>query len=74
MGRCSGCLRALCKVLIIKFPYLPSGIDPRHDSAVGFQAIAAKLFALGSPLPLAESQALADKMHTFWGPSPTCPA
>ena len=54
-----------CKVLTIKFPYVASGIDPRRDTTVGFRAIAAKLFTPGAPLPLAESQALADKMHTF---------
>jgi hypothetical protein len=54
-----------CKVLTVKFPYLASGIDPRHDSRVGFRAIEAKLFTPGAPLPLAEAQALSDKLHTF---------
>jgi hypothetical protein len=54
-----------CKVLTVKFPYLASGIDPRHDSKVGFRAIEAKVFAPGAPLPLAEAQALSDKLHTF---------
>ena len=40
-----------CKVLTVKFPYLASGIDPRHDSRVGFRAIAAKLFTPRAPLP-----------------------
>jgi iron uptake system EfeUOB component EfeO/EfeM len=54
-----------CKVLTIKFPYLAGGIDPRLNSKVGFRSIEAKLFAPDAPLPLAESQALSDKVHTF---------
>jgi hypothetical protein len=51
-----------CKVLTVKFPYLASCIDPRHDNRVGFRAIEAKLFTPGAPLPLAETHALSNKL------------
>jgi iron uptake system component EfeO len=54
-----------CKVISVKFPYLASGIDPKDTSRVGLRAIATKLFTPGAPPPLAQSQALSDKLHTF---------
>ena len=54
-----------CKVFSVKFPYLASGIDPKDSTRVGLRAIGAKLFTPGAAPPLAQSQALADKLHTF---------
>ena len=53
------------EIFTIKFPYLDAAIDAWPSGEVGFHAIEAKLFVPGSPVPLDEAVALADKVHTF---------
>jgi len=53
------------EIFTIKFPYLDAAIDAWPSGEAGFHAIEAKLFVPGSPVPLDEAVALADKVHTF---------
>ena len=53
------------EIFTVKFPSLDSAIDSWPNSETGFHVIEAKLFTPGAPLPLAETLALVDKVHTL---------